>query len=52
MNSSRSSSNVNDPLYITSIKKSLSTIHSNESSKEMNLNHFRRKRLAFGSIFE
>lgn len=46
MNSSRSSSNVNDPLYITSIKKTLSTIHSNESTKEININPFRRKRLA------
>ena len=46
MNSSRSSSNVNEPLYITSIKKTLSTIHSNESTKEININPFRRKRLA------
>ena len=46
MNSSRSSSNVNDPLYITSIKKTLSTIHSYESTKEININPFRRKRLA------
>ena len=46
MNSSRSSSNVNEPLYITSIKKTLSTIHSNESTKEINIHPFRRKRLA------
>lgn len=51
MNSSRSTSNVNVPLYITSIKKNLSTIHSNESQKEMNIVPFRKKRLASVSDF-